>query len=266
MKRLSITVVIIEICMHSFLFQYIRSLYFFANSTSSNCFHKMLNRIPCRPFARIFVSRPRKKSPHTPLSQDMSNDLRIRQLVRMRLLVHFAHTNTVAACIADSTRAKPQNGSPTKFCQLRVLFWNLFRQEIVRIEPAYLQQQNANQKSVTLPFLLINQATTLLHLPWIVSNKGGRGSCQSTIVEGERSVDFDLVHHRAEFARDLHGRFDSVDWHEKDTKARCRHTSRHSLECHIEVFGRLVRIHKGQHACIGSRVSKARKWTLNQRR
>lgn len=36
------------------------------NNTSSNCFHRIEKRIPCKPFARILVSKPRKKRPCTP--------------------------------------------------------------------------------------------------------------------------------------------------------------------------------------------------------
>lgn len=38
------------------------------NSTSSKCFHNTENRIPCKPFANIFVSNPRNINPRIPLS------------------------------------------------------------------------------------------------------------------------------------------------------------------------------------------------------
>lgn len=45
---------------------WVGTTYFLGKSTSSNCFHRMLNKIPCKPLARIFVSNPRNMSPVTP--------------------------------------------------------------------------------------------------------------------------------------------------------------------------------------------------------
>jgi len=77
-----------------------------------------------------------KESLDTGFGQDALHHLRVAQLIGMRLFVHFDDTNGIAASVANGGAAETENGASTEFLELRVLFGDLFRQEIVREEPA----------------------------------------------------------------------------------------------------------------------------------
>ena len=79
-----------------------------------------------------------KETTNATLLQDGLDDLGIRKLIRVRLLVDLDDANRVGAGIRNGRRAKTQNGSSPEFRELRVLFGDLFRQEIVSGKPTII--------------------------------------------------------------------------------------------------------------------------------
>lgn len=71
----------------------------------------------------------------TRFGQDSLNDLWVRQLIRMRLLVRLDDTDRVGACIRNGRRAKTQDSSTSQFGQLCILLGDKFTQVIVGEEP-----------------------------------------------------------------------------------------------------------------------------------
>ena len=63
------------------------------------------------------------------------HDLRIRQILWMRLLVNLHDTDRVRASITDGRRAESHNSPTAEFTELSVLLGNLGPQEIVCCEP-----------------------------------------------------------------------------------------------------------------------------------
>lgn len=72
---------------------------------------------------------------NTRFGEDVTDHLDVRQLIRMRLLVHFDDANRVGAGVRDGRRTEAQQRPTSQFRQLRVLLGDLFRQEVVRKEP-----------------------------------------------------------------------------------------------------------------------------------
>ena len=73
---------------------------------------------------------------YTRLGQHVANDLHVRQLIRVRLLVHLDDANRVGTRVRNCRRAESQQGPTSQFGQLRILLGNGVRQEIVRKEPS----------------------------------------------------------------------------------------------------------------------------------
>jgi hypothetical protein len=158
---------------------------------------------------------------------DHFDNLRVRQLFRMTLFVDLDDANRVGTGIGNSRGGESQNGAAAQFGQLRILFGNLFRQEIVREKPR------------------------------IVTDKGGTGGRQGAIVQRHGSVELDLVHNGRELARHLHGSFDRINRHNHNAKHGGGGTGRHGFEPNVHVLGGFERIQGRQNTRIGSRVSKA---------
>jgi hypothetical protein len=176
----------------------------------------------------------KKESVTARLGHDHFHNLRIRKVVGMTLFVHFHHSDRVGTGITNSGRTKSQYGATPEFGQLRILFGNLFRQEIVREKPG------------------------------IVTNERGTRCRQTTIVQGQWSHDFDLVDDAREFTRDLHGGFDGINGHDDNPKQSGGSRGRHGFKANVNILGRFERVQGGQDTGIGRRVSKATEGTLKQ--
>lgn len=96
--------------------------------------------------------------------------------------------------------------------------------------------------------------------------KGSTRSRESSIVQTESSRHFHLVHHRREFARNLHSRLDSIDRHEENAEQCGCRTGCHGLEAYIQVLGRLEPIECCQDTRICRCITKTTQRTLNQSR
>lgn len=83
------------------------------------------------------------QSRHTRFGQDTTKDFGIGQLIGMRLLIHLQDANRVTAGVADRGTAKSQKGSSSQFVDLRVLFGNFLRQEIVRGKPRVMSYEGS---------------------------------------------------------------------------------------------------------------------------
>jgi hypothetical protein len=176
----------------------------------------------------------KKESVIATLFDDHAHNLRIRKLIRMRLLVDFHDPNRVGTGITNGRRGKSQNGTAPEFRQLRILFGNFFRQEIVREKPG------------------------------IVTHKGSGRRRQGTIVESQWSHDLDLVDHTREFSSDLHGRLDGINRHDDNAKECGGGRGSHGFKANVNVLGGFERIQGRQNTGIGRRVSKATEGTLKQ--
>jgi hypothetical protein len=164
---------------------------------------------------------------------DHFDNLRVRQLLRMRLFIDLDDANRVGTRIGNGRGGKSQNGTTPEFGQLRILFGNLFRQEIVREKPR------------------------------IMTDKRGTRRRQGSIVQCHGSIQLDLVNNRREFARHLHGCLDGINRHNDNAKHGGRGTGRHGFKANVNILGRFERIQGRQNTRIGRRVSKATEWACN---
>ena len=96
-----------------------------------------------------------------------------------------------------------------------------------------------------------------------MTNKGGTGCRQRTIVQTHWSIELDLVNNIRELSRHLHGCFYRVNGHNHDTKQGCGHTGSHRLETNIEIFGGLEIVHGSQDTRVGGGVSESTEWACN---
>ena len=121
----------------------------------------------------------RNHSPH---------NLWIGNCLRTTLLVHFHHPNGIGTGITHGTGTKSHNGSTAQFSQLGVLLWNFFTKVIVGKKPG------------------------------VMSYKCCRSAGQTSMIQYGKTIGFDFGYNIGEFSRHLHGSFDCINWHEKNSK------------------------------------------------
>lgn len=97
-----------------------------------------------------------------------------------------------------------------------------------------------------------------------MSHKSGTGCGQGSIVQNKGTADFHLVHNCRESPRNLHGRLDRINGHQKDSKEGGSRRSGHGFDADGQVSGAVHRVEGRQDTGIGRRVTKATKWALQQ--
>ena len=85
-----------------------------------------------------------------------------------------------------------------------------------------------------------------------------------SVVKDQRPSEAHLIHNCREFTRHLHGSLNGVNWHQEDTKECSGSRGSHRFDSDGQVFRRFQGIHGGQNSCVGSRITKATEWTLQQ--
>jgi hypothetical protein len=88
-----------------------------------------------------------KETPNSRFLQHIANDLAVRQLIWMGLLVHLDDTDGIGARVTDSGTAESENGTTTKFLELIVLFGDIFTQIVVGEEPRVVTDKGGRRRS-----------------------------------------------------------------------------------------------------------------------